>query len=61
MANNDEEVFYVLINDEEQYSLWPVSIDIPKGWIKNFSGRKDECLQHINEIWIDMRPKSIRD
>lgn len=61
MTDNKNDIFYVLINDEEQYSLWSAGIDIPKGWREIISGNKDECLQYINEIWKDMRPKSIRD
>lgn len=61
MTDKEKNIFYVLVNDEEQYSLWSADIDIPKGWKKEFYGNKDECLQYINEVWKDMRPKSIRD
>ena len=59
---NTGEVFCILANEEEQYSLWPDNLDLPAGWTKiDFTGTKEDCLQHINEIWVDMRPKSIRD
>jgi len=53
--------FIVVVNDEEQYSIWPLNREIPIGWKNaNFTGSKDECLNYIEEQWIDMRPKSIR-
>jgi uncharacterized protein YbdZ (MbtH family) len=54
--------FVVLVNDEEQYSLWPVSVDIPAGWraVLEESPRK-ECLDFIEAHWLDMRPRSLRD
>jgi MbtH protein len=56
------ERFDVVINHEEQYSIWPVGREIPDGWTATgFSGTKEECLAHIREVWTDMRPKSLRD
>jgi MbtH protein len=53
--------FAVVINDEEQYSIWPVGRDMPAGWHEvGFSGPKQECLDHIDEVWTDMRPASLR-
>ncbi|MCM3216695.1 MbtH family NRPS accessory protein [Niallia taxi] len=53
--------YIVVINIEEQFSIWPSNRDIPIGWESvNFTGNKDECLNYIEEHWIDMRPKSIR-
>ncbi|GGX69965.1 protein mbtH [Tateyamaria omphalii] len=65
MANpfdDDAGEFCVLINQEEQYSLWPMQCEIPGGWSKVFGpdGRSD-CLAYIEENWVDMRPKSLRD
>jgi MbtH protein len=65
MANNpfeDETLNYlVLVNDEEQYSLWPGFRAIPPGWIAVGPKRsRTECLTFINDTWVDMRPKSIR-
>ncbi|MEV6632809.1 MbtH family protein [Actinoplanes sp. NPDC051470] len=52
--------FVVLINDEGQYSLWPTFMDVPTGWTVTFpENNRDACLEHINENWTDMRPKSL--
>lgn len=64
MAWGDEEdntVYQVVINHEEQYSIWPDYKDIPGGWkAVNKSGNKQECLDYIKEVWTDMRPLSLR-
>lgn len=62
---SDEEIdnatYKVVVNHEEQYSIWPDYKEIPKGWhAVGFSGAKQECLAHIKEIWTDMRPLSLR-
>ncbi len=58
----DTRAYKVLINDEEQYSLWLASLDIPNGWYETpQSGTKEECLAYVNEVWTDMRPKSLRE
>ncbi|MFD1933077.1 MULTISPECIES: MbtH family protein [Nonomuraea] len=52
----------VVLNDEEQYSIWPAGRENPAGWHDaGFSGTKDECLAHIEQVWTDMRPKSLRE
>ena len=54
--------FTVVINDEEQYSIWPTELAVPPGWRETgTSGGRDECLRHIDEVWTDIRPKSLRD
>ncbi|MFC7382431.1 MbtH family protein [Sphaerisporangium rhizosphaerae] len=51
----------VVVNDEDQYSLWPLDQELPAGWrAEGFTGAKEECLSHIEEIWTDMRPRSAR-
>lgn len=51
----------VVINDEEQYSIWPADRDNPIGWHDaGKSGTKEECLAYIKEVWTDMRPLSLR-
>jgi MbtH protein len=51
----------VVVNDEEQYSIWPSDRDNPAGWKDaGKTGTKDECLAWINENWKDMRPASLR-
>jgi uncharacterized protein YbdZ (MbtH family) len=54
--------FFVLINDEEQHSLWPTFADVPAGWRVVF-GEADRaaCLDYIEQNWTDIRPKSLRD
>ena len=51
----------VVVNDEEQYSLWPAGQEPPAGWrADGFTGSKQECLDHIDAVWTDMRPRSVR-
>ncbi|GHC74691.1 MbtH family protein [Streptomyces alboflavus] len=54
--------FYVLVNDEEQHSLWPSFTEVPAGWRVAFgeAGRQ-ECLDYVEQNWTDLRPKSLRD
>jgi MbtH protein len=54
--------FEVLRNDEEQYSLWPVGLDVPAGWQRvGKEGTRDECSGYVDEVWTDMRPRSLRE
>lgn len=59
---DDETLTYVVVvNHEEQYSIWPDYKEIPNGWrAVGKSGPKAECLAYINEVWTDMRPLSLR-
>jgi MbtH protein len=51
----------VVVNDEEQYSIWAVGRAVPAGWhAVGVNGTKEKCLEHIEEVWTDMRPKSLR-
>lgn len=60
--DNDEAVFKVLVNDEEQYSLWPADLPVPAGWAETGQqGSKQDCDEYVNRVWTDMRPKSLRD
>jgi uncharacterized protein YbdZ (MbtH family) len=54
--------FYVVVNDEEQHSLWPTFADVPGGWHIVFgpAGRA-ESLGYVDENWTDMRPRSLRE
>jgi MbtH protein len=53
--------FSVLVNDEEQHSLWPAFAKIPQGWRLAFGdASRDECVQFVEQNWSDMRPKSLR-
>ena len=64
MPGNEEEdttIYKVIINHEEQYSIWPVGQELPPGWREvGKSGPKEECLAYIKEVWTDMRPLSLR-
>ncbi|GAA2694526.1 MbtH protein [Actinosynnema pretiosum] len=58
----DEEISYkVVVNDEEQHSIWPEDREDPPGWrATGFRGTRQECLAHVDEVWTDMRPASLR-
>lgn len=52
----------VVLNDEEQYSIWPADQPIPDGWRpEGFAGTREACLAHIDAAWTDMRPRSVRE
>jgi MbtH protein len=53
--------FYVVVNEEDQHSLWPTFAEVPAGWRVAF-GASDRtgCLDYVEEHWTDMRPKSLR-
>lgn len=54
-------IYKVVMNHEEQYSIWPAHKENPLGWNDaGPSGTKDECLKYIEEVWTDMRPLSLR-
>lgn len=58
---DDTRTYVVVVNDEEQYSIWPEGRDLPLGWrTAEFSASRDECLAHIASVWTDMRPASLR-
>jgi MbtH protein len=64
VSDDDEDttIYRVVRNDEEQYSIWPEAKEIPAGWAQSGpTGSKAECLAYIEEVWTDMRPKSLRD
>jgi len=51
----------VVVNDEEQFSIWPLSTPLPAGWkSEGYEGPEDSCLDHIARIWLDMTPRSLR-
>ncbi|CAB3726468.1 MbtH family protein [Paraburkholderia rhynchosiae] len=57
----DDLIYTVVINDEEQYSIWPTFRAVPAGWREvGIRGLKAECLAHIDAVWTDMRPASLR-
>ena len=63
MHNDDEDTqtYRVVVNHEEQYSIWHDSKNNPAGWRDaGKAGSKTECLEYISEVWTDMRPLSLR-
>lgn len=63
MANpfdNESGTFLVLVNDENQHSLWPAFAEVPAGWMSVFGEEsRKACMDYIEENWTDMRPKSL--
>jgi MbtH protein len=61
MNANDETIYKVVVNHEEQYSIWFADRDLPAGWKEaGKEGVKEECLAYIEQVWKDMRPLSLR-
>ena len=57
----DDRKYRVVVNDEEQYSIWPLDREPPSGWRDGgTSGTKEQCLEFISQVWTDMRPLSLR-
>lgn len=53
--------YQVVVNEEEQHALWPAELLPPQGWQPDgFSGTEDECVAHVDEVWPDIRPLSLR-
>ncbi|MFI0370124.1 MbtH family protein [Actinomadura sp. 1N219] len=59
--DDDDRRYVVVMNHEEQYSIWVEDRPVPDGWrAVGKAGPKDECLEYIDEVWTDMRPLSLR-
>lgn len=59
---DDDARYQVLVNDEDQYSLWLANHDVPAGWRSvGVSGSKQECMDYVDQTWTDMRPRSLRE
>lgn len=60
--NNQTGAMYeVVLNDEEQYSIWPADKALPLGWTKaGKQGSRESCLEYIKDVWLDMRPLSLK-
>jgi MbtH protein len=53
-------MYLVVVNDEEQYSIWDQALPVPAGWRPTgFAGSEEDCVAHIDKVWIDMRPASL--
>ena len=59
---SDTDVLYIVVmNEEEQYSIWPNDVALPLGWKSVFKETgKQECLEYIEKVWTDLRPLSVR-
>ncbi|PEJ42569.1 MbtH family protein [Bacillus wiedmannii] len=56
---NDNYTYKVLKNEEDQYSLWPVFLDVPIGWnVVHEEASRNDCLQYVENNWKDLNPKS---
>ncbi|ANZ40478.1 antibiotic synthesis protein MbtH [Lentzea guizhouensis] len=54
--------YQVLINDEEQRSLWPLGKEVPQGWrSEGKEGSREECMEYVDGVWTDMRPRSLQE
>jgi MbtH protein len=61
-GDKDSTTYKVVVNGEEQYSIWPADRAVPAGWREvGKSGEKDDCLAYIKNVWTDMRPPSTKD
>ena len=62
MSEEAGTIWKVVINDEEQYALFPQSLPLPAGWVEaGFAGSEDDCVSYVDEHWTDMRPRSLRE
>ncbi|MFH9558247.1 MbtH family protein [Streptomyces globisporus] len=58
---SDATAFQVVVNDEEQHALWPARREPPAGWrAEGFTGSEEECMAHVDRVWEDIRPLSLR-
>lgn len=61
--DREDETFIVLVNREDQYSIWPHWKAVPQGWraVDGVKGDKKTVLAHVEQAWTDMRPRSLRE
>jgi MbtH protein len=60
--DDDGGTFFVLVNDEDQQSLWPAFADVPAGWrVVYGEASREACLDYVDQHWTDMRPRSLRE
>jgi len=60
-AEEPSRAYHVVVNAEEQYSIWRADKVLPKGWVVvGKEGTKQECLAYVESVWTDMRPLSLR-
>ena len=62
MDDNEEARFLVVVNHEDQHSIWPAHRELPPGWQQvGSAGSRAECLRYVAEHWTDLRPRSLRE
>jgi MbtH protein len=62
MSDVDGRRYRVVVNDEGQYSIWAADQALPAGWhAEGADGDRTACLEHIERVWTDMRPRSVRE
>ena len=63
MRDDEKSTRYIVLkNDEDQYSLWLKQKAIPAGWVAvGMEGTREECSSYVDEVWLDMRPRSLRE
>lgn len=62
MSAVDDRKYRVVVNDEDQYSIWLADQELPAGWQpEGTTGDRSTCLAHIDRVWTDMRPRSVRE
>jgi len=62
MDEDGDRPYQVVLNDEEQYSIWPADRELPPGWrTDGTTGSREHCLAHVDAVWTDMRPRSLRE
>ncbi len=60
--DDEDGQFFVLVNGEDQHSLWPSFAEVPSGWrVALGPGSRSQCLEYVAANWTDMRPASLRD
>ncbi|RKR86999.1 MbtH protein [Micromonospora pisi] len=58
----DQRRYHVVVNDEDQYSIWPAGSQLPPGWQRTgVEGDRATCLAHVDEVWTDLRPRDLRE
>ena len=61
-ATEDDRTYIVVMNEEEQYSIWLADREVPAGWsVAGPTASKTDCLAYIERVWTDMRPRSLRN
>lgn len=59
---NEDALFHVLCNSEQQFSLWPVFAELPAGWEQRYGpASRAECVEFVERNWTDIRPRSVRE